>query len=88
MSVREHPSCNFSSWRERPGKGLSATANDDMKVGRLRSMKTRQNTESSGIDMGIPATSWVRMAVVAVGRSEVRAESAKVGRTQCVAWTM
>jgi hypothetical protein len=33
-------------------------------------------------------TSWVRMAVVAVGCSEVRAEYAKVWRAQCVAWPM
>jgi hypothetical protein len=44
----------------------------------LRRNQRRQNDKSS----------WVRIAVVAVGCSEVRAEYAKVGRAQCVTWPM
>jgi hypothetical protein len=47
---------------------MSATANDDtkvgrrrsMKVGRRRSMKTGENTDSRGIAMGIPSVTSAR----------------------------
>jgi hypothetical protein len=39
---------------------MIAAANDDMKVGRRRSMKTGENTNSRGIAMGIPSVTSAR----------------------------